>query len=108
MVDMMFLMLECPRFKGQKKTSSADGSQYHDPVSLAPDGNLARKSPTGMRIMPRLTSFLELTWDEEKRMEEQIRNLNRRESMSIRCGDRMRARRRFRAGLLECCLGMFL
>src|SRR5436853_6820452 len=58
--------------------------------------------------MPRLTSFLELTWDEEKRMEEQIRNLNRRESMSIRCGERMRARRRFRAGLLDCCLGMFL
>ena len=28
--------------------------------------------------------------------------------MSIRCEDRLRARRRFRAGLLECCLGMFL
>src|SRR2546426_12365830 len=41
-------------------------------------------------------------------MEERIANLDRRESMSIGCGDRMRTRRRFRAVLLKWCLGMFM
>ena len=41
-------------------------------------------------------------------MREQIRNLSRRESIFIGCGDRMRAGRRFRAGLLKWCLGIFM
>src|SRR6266446_4470854 len=41
-------------------------------------------------------------------MEERIANLDRRESMSIGCGDRMRTRLRFRAVLLEWCIGMFM
>src|SRR2546426_10084791 len=41
-------------------------------------------------------------------MEERIANLDRRESMSIGCGDRMRTRRRFRAVLLKWCIGMFM
>src|SRR5881409_4320032 len=41
-------------------------------------------------------------------MEERIGNLGRRESMSIGCGDRMRAIRRFRAVLLKWCIGMFM
>ena len=39
-------------------------------------------------------------------MAERIRNLSRRESISIGSGDGMRARR-FRAGLLKWCLGIF-
>src|SRR5215813_13197991 len=41
-------------------------------------------------------------------MGKQIANLGRRGSMSIGCGDRMRARRGFRAGLLKWCLGIFM
>src|SRR5437016_3580287 len=41
-------------------------------------------------------------------MREQIRNLSRRESIFIVCRDRMRAGRRFRAGLLKWCLGIFM
>jgi len=41
-------------------------------------------------------------------MEERIGNLTRRESMSIGCGYQVKARRRFRAGLLKWCLGIFL
>jgi Protein of unknown function (DUF1566) len=41
-------------------------------------------------------------------MGKQIANLGRRGSMSIGCGDRMRARRGFRAGLVKCCLGIFM
>src|SRR2546425_9450 len=41
-------------------------------------------------------------------MREQIRNLSRRESMFIGCGDRMRERRRFRAGLVKWCLAIFM
>src|SRR6266850_2220073 len=41
-------------------------------------------------------------------MEERIANLDRRESMSIGCGDRMRTRRRSRAVLLKWCIGMFM
>src|SRR5262245_50462415 len=40
-------------------------------------------------------------------MGKQIANLGRREFTSIGCGDRMRARRGFRAGLLKWCVGIF-
>src|SRR5438128_4547760 len=41
-------------------------------------------------------------------MEERIGNLTRRESMSIGCGDRVRTRRRFQAGLLKWYLAIFV
>jgi Protein of unknown function (DUF1566) len=41
-------------------------------------------------------------------MGKHIANLGRRGSMSIACGDRMRPRRGFRAGLLKWCLGIFM
>ncbi|HYR90532.1 MAG TPA: DUF1566 domain-containing protein [Terriglobia bacterium] len=41
-------------------------------------------------------------------MGKRIANLGRRESMSIGCGDRIRVRRGFRAGLHKWCLGTFM
>ncbi|HKC95375.1 MAG TPA: DUF1566 domain-containing protein [Nitrospira sp.] len=41
-------------------------------------------------------------------MGKQIANLGRKEFTSIGCGDRMRARRGFRAGLLKWCIGIFM